>query len=121
MDMQNDFHRLFFFEDARKTAEAIYIKNPLDAGNLTNWGEALLELSQFQNFHDLMSMIRDAISKLDEALVVNPNKHIYSGSPLGERLIQFGSLSEPRMHYGWPESHQDCPEKITDEQSEGLN
>ncbi|CAM8997398.1 unnamed protein product [Rhodiola kirilowii] len=70
MDMQNDFHRLFFFEDARKTAEATYIKNPLDAGNLTSWGEALLELSQLiQNFQDLMSMIRDAISKLDEALV----------------------------------------------------
>lgn len=31
MDMQNDFDRLLFFEHARKTAEANYIKNPLDA------------------------------------------------------------------------------------------
>uniref|UniRef100_A0A7N0V7M6 Mitochondrial import receptor subunit TOM20 n=1 Tax=Kalanchoe fedtschenkoi TaxID=63787 RepID=A0A7N0V7M6_KALFE len=75
MDMQNDFDRLLFFEHARKTAEANYIKNPLDAENLTRWGGALLELSQFQNVQDSKSMIRDAISKLDEALMVNPKKH----------------------------------------------
>ncbi|KAL9673573.1 hypothetical protein QQ045_029834 [Rhodiola kirilowii] len=75
MDMQNDFDRLLFFEHARKTAEANYIKNPLDADNLTRWGGALLELSQFQNVQDSKSMIRDAISKLDEALVVKPKKH----------------------------------------------
>ncbi|CAM8976604.1 unnamed protein product [Rhodiola kirilowii] len=75
MDMQNDFDRLLFFEHARKTAEAKYIKNLLDADNLTRWGGALLELSQFQNVQDSKSMIRDAISKLDEALVVKPKKH----------------------------------------------
>uniref|UniRef100_A0A7N0V8F4 Uncharacterized protein n=1 Tax=Kalanchoe fedtschenkoi TaxID=63787 RepID=A0A7N0V8F4_KALFE len=58
MDMQNDFDRLLFFEHARKTAEANYIKNPLDAENLTRWGGALLELSQFQNVQDSKSMIR---------------------------------------------------------------
>ena len=31
MDMQNDFDRILFFEHARKTAEATYSKNPLDA------------------------------------------------------------------------------------------
>ncbi|CAM8959060.1 hypothetical protein QQ045_005338 [Rhodiola kirilowii] len=75
MDMQTDFDRLLFFEHARKTAEANYIKNPLDAENLTRWGGALLELSQFQNVQDSKSMIGDAISKLDEALMVNPKKH----------------------------------------------
>lgn len=31
MDMQSDFDRLLFFEHARKTAEAAYAKDPLDA------------------------------------------------------------------------------------------
>ena len=31
MDLGNDFDRLLFFEHARKTCEANYIKNPLDA------------------------------------------------------------------------------------------
>lgn len=33
MDMQqNDFDRILFFEHSRKTSEATYTKNPLDAG-----------------------------------------------------------------------------------------
>lgn len=28
---QNDFDRIVFFEHARKTAEVVYAKNPLDA------------------------------------------------------------------------------------------
>lgn len=31
MDMQSEFDRLLFFEHARKTAEANYAKDPLDA------------------------------------------------------------------------------------------
>ncbi|KAH0727590.1 hypothetical protein KY290_004345 [Solanum tuberosum] len=50
MDMQSDFDRLLFFEHARKTAETTYATDPLDA-------EA------------------HAISKLEEALEVNPQKH----------------------------------------------
>jgi len=73
--MQNDFDRLLFFEHARKNAEATYTKNPLDAENLTRWGGALLELSQFQSVPDSKKMIQDAISKLEEALVVNPKRH----------------------------------------------
>ncbi|XP_010250723.1 PREDICTED: mitochondrial import receptor subunit TOM20-like [Nelumbo nucifera] len=72
---QSDFDRLVFFEHARKTAEANYAKNPLDADNLTRWGGALLELSQFQSVADSKNMIKDAISKLEEALSVNPRKH----------------------------------------------
>lgn len=75
MDMQSDFDRLLFFEHARKTAEAAYAKDPLDADNLTRWGGALLELSQFQSVPDSKKMILDAISKLEEALMVTPNRH----------------------------------------------
>ncbi|KAF7801703.1 mitochondrial import receptor subunit TOM20-like [Senna tora] len=76
MDLQqSDFDRLLFFEHARKTAEATYAKDPLDAENLTRWGGALLELSQFQSVPDSKKMIQDATSKLEEALTVNPKKH----------------------------------------------
>ncbi|PKI60340.1 hypothetical protein CRG98_019276 [Punica granatum] len=73
--MQSDFDRLLFFEHARKTAEATYQMNPQDADNLTRWGGALLELSQFQNVSDSKKMIEDAITRLEEALSLNPNKH----------------------------------------------
>ncbi|KAK4746673.1 hypothetical protein SAY87_025710 [Trapa incisa] len=75
MEMQNDFDRLLFFEHARKTAEATYAVNPQDTDNLTRWGGALLELSQFQSIPDSKKMIQDAISKLEEALSLNPSKH----------------------------------------------
>ncbi|KAF9604100.1 hypothetical protein IFM89_002775 [Coptis chinensis] len=75
MDMQqSDFDRLLFFEHARKQAEMNYAKNPLDPDNLTRWGGALLELSQFQNPLESKKMIEDAISKLEEALLLNPRK-----------------------------------------------
>ncbi|XP_021888259.1 mitochondrial import receptor subunit TOM20-like [Carica papaya] len=75
MDMQSDFDRLLFFEHARKTAEANYAKNPLDAENLTRWGGALVELAQFQSVSDSKKMLLDAISKLEEAILVDPKKH----------------------------------------------
>ncbi|KAI9121465.1 hypothetical protein K1719_008498 [Acacia pycnantha] len=76
MDLQqSDFDRLLFFEHARKTAEAAHAIEPRDAENLTRWGGALLELSQFQSIPESKKMIQDAISKLEEALVVNPRKH----------------------------------------------
>ncbi|KAK7336075.1 hypothetical protein VNO77_16604 [Canavalia gladiata] len=76
MDLQqSEFDRLLFFEHARKTAEAAYAANPLDADNLTRWGGALLELSQFQAFPESKKMIEEAVSKLEEALLVNPRKH----------------------------------------------
>ncbi|KAE9612549.1 hypothetical protein Lal_00005908 [Lupinus albus] len=76
MDLQqNDFDRLLFFEHARKTAEAEYSLNPRDADNLTRWGGALIELSQFQSLPDSKKMIQDAVSKLEEALDINPKKH----------------------------------------------
>ncbi|XP_057800589.1 mitochondrial import receptor subunit TOM20-like isoform X2 [Salvia miltiorrhiza] len=75
MEMSNDFDRLLFFEHTRRTAEAIYAKNPHDAENLTKWGGVLLELSQFQNGPESKQMVQDAIDKLEKALVVDPRKH----------------------------------------------
>ncbi|XXG49884.1 hypothetical protein AAC387_Pa02g3935 [Persea americana] len=72
---QGDFDRLLFFEYARKTAETNYAKNPLDADNLTRWGGALLELSNFQKGAECLKMIEDAVSKLEEALEVDPKRH----------------------------------------------
>ncbi|VFQ80025.1 unnamed protein product [Cuscuta campestris] len=70
----NDFDRLLFFEHARKTAETVYEKNPRDADNLTRWGSALLELSQFQPVPESKQMIIECISKLEEAILINPQK-----------------------------------------------
>ncbi|EOY02797.1 hypothetical protein QUC31_017994 [Theobroma cacao] len=75
MEMSNELDRLLFFEQARKISEATYAANPLDADNLTRWAGALLELSQFQSVPDSQKMIQDAISKLEEALSINPKKH----------------------------------------------
>ncbi|KAM7484075.1 hypothetical protein LguiA_000084 [Lonicera macranthoides] len=72
---QNDLERLMLFEHARITAESNYAKNPNDADNLTKWGGALLELSQFGDINESKKMIRDATSKLEEALVIDPAKH----------------------------------------------
>ncbi|CAL9216425.1 unnamed protein product [Arabidopsis halleri] len=70
-----DFERLLMFEHARKASEAQYLNDPLDSENLVKWGGALLELSQFQNIPDAKVMLNDAISKLEEALTLNPGKH----------------------------------------------
>ncbi|GAB2278457.1 mitochondrial import receptor subunit tom20 [Dionaea muscipula] len=66
--------RIIFFEHARKTSEAAYAADPLDAENLTRWGGALLELSQC-NPNESQKFIDEAVSKLEEALGINPTKH----------------------------------------------
>ncbi|CAI0381162.1 unnamed protein product [Linum tenue] len=73
---EEDFTRLLVMEQARKTAEANYAKNPLDADNLTKWGGALLQLCQLERGPEAMSrMINEAVSKFEEALDINPSKH----------------------------------------------
>ncbi|KAF3538118.1 hypothetical protein F2Q69_00024524 [Brassica cretica] len=44
-----EFDAIIMFEQIRKVSEATYLKNPLDADNLTRWAGALLELAQFHN------------------------------------------------------------------------
>ncbi|OMO60491.1 F17L21.18 isoform 1 [Corchorus capsularis] len=72
---EDDVNRLLLAEHTRKTSEDNYTRNPLDAENLTKWGGALLELAQFQDALGAKMMISDCISKLDEALLINPSKH----------------------------------------------
>ncbi|KVH95675.1 Plant specific mitochondrial import receptor subunit TOM20 [Cynara cardunculus var. scolymus] len=59
---QNDLERLMIFEHARITAESAYAKNPNDADNSYVWWK-------------IHKQTLDAVSKLEEALVINPAKH----------------------------------------------
>ncbi|CAN8304144.1 unnamed protein product [Cochlearia groenlandica] len=71
----SEFERLLMFEHTRKSSESRYIDDPLDSENLLKWGGALLELSQFQSVTDAKQMLNEAVSKLEEALTINPGKH----------------------------------------------
>ncbi|KAL1824712.1 hypothetical protein ACET3Z_011490 [Daucus carota] len=75
MDNSSDFERMLFFEHARKAAESSYNEDPLDVENLTRWGGALLELSQYKSVAEAKKMLDDAMLKFDEALMIDPNKH----------------------------------------------
>ncbi|CAH8277728.1 unnamed protein product [Arabidopsis lyrata] len=92
MDMQNKNERLMVFEHARQVSEATYVKNPLDVDNLTRWAGALLELSQFQKPSESKQMIQDAISRLGEALLIDPKKHDALWL-IGNAHISFGFLT----------------------------
>ncbi|KFK33044.1 hypothetical protein AALP_AA6G323200 [Arabis alpina] len=95
-NMQNDIERLMFFDHARLAAEATYVKNPLDADNLTRWGGALLELSHIQNPSDSKPMLQDAISKLNEALLINSRKHDALWI-LGNAHISYGFMTPDQI------------------------
>ncbi|GKD04994.1 mitochondrial import receptor subunit TOM20-like protein, partial [Tanacetum coccineum] len=56
--------RLTVFEEIRKTAEEKYIENPTDVDNLTRWGGALLELSQYGTMDESKKKLRGAVSRL---------------------------------------------------------
>ncbi|XP_075481471.1 mitochondrial import receptor subunit TOM20-like isoform X1 [Primulina tabacum] len=102
MDMSSDFDRLLFFEHARRTAEATYAKNPLDTDNLTRWGGVLLELAQFQSGPESKKMVLDAISKLEEALDVDPRKHdtLWAlGNAYTSNAFLFPDLDEARPYF----------------------
>nr|GEZ44606.1 hypothetical protein [Tanacetum cinerariifolium] len=43
--------------------------------NLTRWGRALLDLSQFGTLNESKNVLREGVSKLEEALTINPAKH----------------------------------------------
>ncbi|KAG7978810.1 hypothetical protein I3843_05G100300 [Carya illinoinensis] len=112
---QDDLDRLLLFEHTRQTAEANHTKNPLDADNLTKWGGALLELSQFQNVSDSKLMISDAVSKLEEALVINPVKHDALWC-LGNAYTSQAFLTpDPDEAKGSFDKAHDCYQKAVDE------
>ncbi|XP_057949578.1 mitochondrial import receptor subunit TOM20-like [Malania oleifera] len=100
---QADLDRLLLFEHARNTAEAMYAKDPNDADNLTKWGGALLELAGFQSVSDSKKMIKDAISKLEEALVINPTKHEALwclGNAHTSQALLTPDLDEAKIYFG---------------------
>ncbi|KAL9423681.1 hypothetical protein AB3S75_035712 [Citrus x aurantiifolia] len=112
---QSDFDRLLLSEHNRKTAEANYAKDPLDADNLTRWGEALLELSQFESVSDSKKII-NAISKFEEALVIDPAKH-YTLWSLGNAHTSCGfltaDLSEAKGDF---DKASECFQRAVDEE-----
>lgn len=69
-----EYERLLFFETAREKAAETYLRAPEDSDNLTRWGGALLELAQFQQGQVSLDMVKDAVSKLEEAQRINPLK-----------------------------------------------
>ncbi|GLT48032.1 hypothetical protein SLA2020_216750 [Shorea laevis] len=73
--MEPNLETLIMLDHTRKIAEENYARDPLDTDNLIKWGGVLVELSQFQNPGDAKNMIKDGISKLEEALAINPLKH----------------------------------------------
>ncbi|KAK9104152.1 hypothetical protein Scep_020996 [Stephania cephalantha] len=71
----SDMERQLIFDKILQTAEMNYLKDPLDADNLTRWGGTLVELAQHQNPSNSTKMVEAGISKLEEALVIEPKKH----------------------------------------------
>ncbi|KAI5071687.1 hypothetical protein GOP47_0013938 [Adiantum capillus-veneris] len=69
-----EYQRLLFFESARDKAAETYQHAPEDSDNLTRWGGALLELSQIQQGQHSLDLVKDAVSKLEEARNINPLK-----------------------------------------------
>ncbi|KAL1210114.1 Mitochondrial import receptor subunit TOM20-1 [Cardamine amara subsp. amara] len=65
----------YVLEQILKDAEETFKINPEDTDNLTRWGGALLDLSQFHNVSAAKQIIEDAISKLEKAVLIDPTKH----------------------------------------------
>lgn len=108
---QAELERLMIYEQVRMTAEANYIKNPNDAANLTKWGGALLEISQFGNLEASKLMLGEAVSKFEEALRINPRKHDTLWC-LGNAFTNQGLLTPGIREAGiYFEQARDCFEK----------
>ncbi|KAJ6837347.1 mitochondrial import receptor subunit TOM20-like [Iris pallida] len=98
----DDIDRLLFLELARKNFENIYTKNPVDTDNLKNWAEALLELASFQDRAESIKYIRDAESKLAEALEISPRKHdilYYLGNAYTSHAFHIQDQVEAKLYF----------------------
>nr|GEZ93119.1 mitochondrial import receptor subunit TOM20-like [Tanacetum cinerariifolium] len=51
-------------EQTCKINEEKYLKNPTDVDNLTRWGRALMDLSQFGTLNELKNVLRVTMMKL---------------------------------------------------------
>lgn len=69
---REEMERLLFFEQTRERLNAEYKKNPHDPESLTRLGQTLVELAQFSQGQDSFDLIADAISKLEEAVDIDP-------------------------------------------------
>eukprot|EP01025_Chloroclados_australasicus_P016797 TRINITY_DN18571_c0_g1_i4.p1 TRINITY_DN18571_c0_g1~~TRINITY_DN18571_c0_g1_i4.p1 ORF type:complete len:213 (-),score=21.16 TRINITY_DN18571_c0_g1_i4:432-1070(-) len=72
---ETEAERRAFFENAKEQAERDYRRNQRDAGALTRWGGALLELANFMPGEDATTMVNTAVQKFEAALEIEPTKH----------------------------------------------
>lgn len=74
MQTPTEAERKDFFERARKQAEEDYKRNNRDAGALTRWGGALLELANFMPGEEASGHVNEAVKKFHMALEIDENK-----------------------------------------------
>eukprot|EP00899_Mesostigma_viride_P016440 jgi/Mesvir1/24798/Mv22051-RA.1 len=70
-----DLERLMFFEQTREQAERDYERDNKDAGALTRWGGALLELAHFRGGAESAAMLEQAVHNFELAISIDPKRH----------------------------------------------
>jgi tetratricopeptide (TPR) repeat protein len=74
MNSASEAERKDFFERARRSAEEDYKHNNRDAGALTRWGGALLELANFMPGEQASGHVNEAVKKFLMALEIDEHK-----------------------------------------------
>lgn len=74
MQSASESERKDFFERARRQAEEDFKRNNKDAGALTRWGGALLELANFMPGEEASGLVNEAVVKFNLALEIDPRK-----------------------------------------------
>ncbi|PNH06052.1 Mitochondrial import receptor subunit TOM20-1 [Tetrabaena socialis] len=70
----DDADREHFFETARQQAQREYEGDSTNVQALVRWGGAMLELAHYKQGEDSVDMIKDAIKKLQEAVVLDADR-----------------------------------------------